>query len=118
MRAEDSQKPIDVTIDSGPVAPGPQGENWLPMALDFGPLLVWFLAYRAAKWLPGGASDVHDTVVSTAAFMASIVAAVLVSRWRLGRVSPMLWLSAVLVLFFGSLTLYFRDPRFIMAKPT
>ncbi len=118
MPADDSQKPMDVTIDGGPVAPGPQGESLFPLALDFGPLLIWFLAYWVAKWLPGGKSDVHNTVVSTAAFMTAIMAAVLVSKWKLGRVSPMLWLSAALVLFFGSLTLYFRDPRFIMAKPT
>jgi intracellular septation protein len=41
-----------------------------------------------------------------------------VSKWRLGRVSPMLWLSAVLVIGFGGLTLWLRDPRFIQIKPT
>ncbi len=50
--------------------------------------------------------------------MVAIVVALLISKIRIGRVSPMLWLSALLVVFFGSLTLYFRDPRFIMAKPT
>jgi intracellular septation protein len=50
--------------------------------------------------------------------MAAIVIAVLVSKFRLGRVSPMLWLSAILVVFFGGLTLYFKDQRFIQIKPT
>ena len=113
------EKPVDVTVDSAPVAPGPQGENWLPMALDFGPLLVWFLSYRVAKWQLGtGASDVTASMISTGAFMVAILVALAVSKLRLGRVSPMLWLSAILVVFFGSLTLYFHDPRFIMAKPT
>jgi len=117
MPAED-EKPVDVTIDGGPVAPGPKGESWLPMALDFGPLLVWFLAYWVARLHFGKADAVHSTLASTMAFMVAIVAAVFVSKWKLGRVSPMLWLSALMVLFFGSLTLYFGDPRFIMAKPT
>ncbi|MBO9670175.1 MAG: septation protein IspZ [Sphingobium sp.] len=117
MPAEDD-KPIDVTIDGGPVAPGPKGEGWLPMALDFGPLLVWFLSYRAARWHFGAADNVQNTIVSTAAFMIAIVAAVLISKWKLGRVSPMLWLSALLVVFFGGLTIYLKDQRFIQTKPT
>lgn len=100
-------QPTDTTIDSAPLAPGPGGESWLPIALDFGPLLVFFLATKFVGMFAG-----------TAAFMAAIAIAVLVSRLKLGRVSPMLWLSAVLVLFFGTLTLYFHDPKFIQAKPT
>lgn len=98
---------VDATIDGAPVAPGPRGESWLPMALDFGPLLVFFLVTKFVGMFAG-----------TGAFMAAIAVAVAVSKWRLGRVSPMLWLSAILVLFFGALTLYFHDPQFIQAKPT
>jgi intracellular septation protein len=98
---------IDATIDGAPLAPGPKGESWLPMALDFGPLLVFFLATKFVGMFAG-----------TAVFMVAIAIAVLVSKWRLGKVSPMLWLSAILVLFFGALTLYFHDPKFIQAKPT
>ncbi len=36
----------------------------------------------------------------------------------LGRVSPMLWLSAILVVGFGALTMWFHDERFIQMKPT
>ncbi len=79
----------------------------LSLALDFGPLLVFFLAYKFQGMIAG-----------TAAFMVAISAAVIISRTKLGRVSPMLWLSAVLILFFGSLTIYFRDERFIQIKPT
>lgn len=119
MPADDNQKtPVDVTIDSGPIAPGPKGEGWLPMALDFGPLLVFFLSYRIAGWHFGKADPIPATLASTAAFMLAIIVAVIVSKMRLGRVSPMLWLSALLVVFFGGLTLYFQDQRFIQIKPT
>lgn len=77
------------------------------LAIDYGPLLVFFAAYK-----------VSGVFVGTAAFMAAIAVAVGVSLWRLGRVSPMLWLSAILVVGFGSLTLYFHDERFIQHKPT
>ncbi|MCW2350292.1 inner membrane-spanning protein YciB [Sphingobium sp. B2D3C] len=108
MHADDKAPPrVDATIDSAPIAPGPKGESWLPMALDFGPLLVFFLATKVIGMFAG-----------TAAFMAAIAVAVVVSKWRLGKVSPMLWLSAILVLFFGALTLYFHDPAFIQLKPT
>jgi intracellular septation protein len=116
----DKNKPdaIDATIDGAPVAPGPKGESWLPMALDFGPLLVFFVGYRLARWHYGEANPITATLVSTFAFMIAIVIAVIVSKVRLGKVSPMLWLSATLVVFFGALTLYFRNPSFIQVKPT
>ncbi|MFT3967846.1 MAG: septation protein IspZ [Sphingobium sp.] len=93
--------------DGAPLAAPAKEESWLPLALDFGPLLIFFLTYKFVGMIAG-----------TAAFMVAIAVAVLVSKVKLGKVSPMLWLSAVLVLFFGSLTIYFRDERFIQIKPT
>jgi intracellular septation protein len=87
----------------------------LNFALDFGPLLVFFIAYKF------GGSDTDPTqgpLVGTGVFMVAIAIAVAVSKWKLGRVSPMLWLSAALVVGFGALTLWFRDPKFIQLKPT
>jgi len=90
-----------------PEAVKPKKNGNLSLALDFGPLLVFFLAYKFLGVITG-----------TAAFMAAISLAVLISKVKLGRVSPMLWLSAVLVVFFGALTIYFHDQRFIQIKPT
>lgn len=81
--------------------------GWFGPALDFGPLLAFFVAYKFLGIFAG-----------TAIFMLAIAAAVLVSRIKLGRVSPMLWLSAILVVGFGGLTLWFHDPKFIQLKPT
>lgn len=79
----------------------------LSFLLDFGPLLAFFLAYKFVGVFAG-----------TAVFMAAILTALIVSMAKLGRVSPMLWISAVLVVGFGALTIWFRDPRFIQMKPT
>ena len=79
----------------------------LSLALDFGPLLVFFLGFKLIGMIAG-----------TALFMGAITLAVIVSKWKLGKVSPMLWLSAILVVFFGGLTIYFNDQRFIQIKPT
>lgn len=81
--------------------------GWLPAALDYAPLVLFFIGYKLLGVLAG-----------TAIFMVAITAAVLISKWKLGRISPMTWLSAILVLVFGSLTLYLRDPKFIQIKPT
>ena len=85
----------------------PKYNGNLSLALDFGPLLAFFLAYKLS-----------GVIVGTGVFMAAISIAVLVSKVKLGRVSPMLWLSAVLVVFFGGLTIWFHDQRFIQIKPT
>ena len=87
--------------------PAQKHNGTLSLALDFGPLLAFFLAYKFS-----------GVIVGTGVFMAAIAVAVIVSKVKLGKVSPMLWLSAVLVIFFGSLTIYFHDQRFIQIKPT
>lgn len=90
----------------------------LSLALDFGPLLVFFVTYKGAGWLWGASNPITAMTFGTAAFMAAIVLAVGISKVKLGRISPMLWLSALLILFFGGLTIYFHDQRFIQIKPT
>jgi intracellular septation protein len=90
----------------------------LSLALDFGPLLVFLAAYKGAGWFWGAGNPITAIMVGTAAFMAAIVIAVIIAKVKLGRVSPMLWLSAILILFFGGLTIYFHDQRFIQTKPT
>jgi intracellular septation protein len=89
--------------------------KWLSPMLDFGPLLLFF----AANWLGGSKSDpTQGPLAGTAVFMAAIIIALVVSKWKLGKISPMMWMSAILVVGFGALTLWFRDPKFIQLKPT
>lgn len=94
--------------------------SWLNLLVDFGPLLVFFLAYR--HYAPAESGDAIGTVAAvvkgTLAFMGATVIALIVSKWRLGHVSPMLWLTTVLILGFGSVTVVLRDPFYVQIKPT
>ena len=65
-----------------------------------------------------GALVIAKVIVATAAFVIATAIAMIVSQAKLGRVSPMLWISGALVVVFGGLTIYFHDPRFIQMKPT
>ena len=99
-------------------APPPAKHGWLNFAIDFGPLLVFFLVYKFSSGGSGAFAATAGAIKGTLAFMAAIVVAMAVSKWKLGRISPMLWMSGVLVIGFGALTVWFHDERFIVMKPT
>lgn len=94
--------------------------GWLNMAVDYGPILVFFLVYR--HYSPKGGEDAVGEVMavirSTASFMVAAIIALAVSKLKLGRISPMLWLSTGLIVFFGAFTILLRDPFWIQIKPT
>jgi intracellular septation protein len=95
--------------------------SWINLVIDFGPLLVFFLAYRHFAPPAGdnaGIGVVLAVTKGTIAFMGATVVALIVSRWRLGHISPMLWLSTVLILGFGTLTVLLGDPFWVQVKPT
>lgn len=94
--------------------------SWVNLLVDYGPLLVFFLAYRHFKPAGGdaGLAEVVAVTKGTAAFMLATVLALIISKLRLGRISPMLWLSTVLILGFGTLTVLLGDPFWIQVKPT
>ena len=79
------------------------------LLLDLGPLLVFFVAY----WLTG-----KQIIRATGVFMAATVVAMIVSRIKAGRISPMLWFSGIMVLGFGGLTIWLHNDTFIKIKPT
>ncbi len=83
------------------------------LLIDVGPLLVFFLVNFAAP-VPAAAK----IFVATGAFMAAMVAAMIYSALRFGRISPMLWFSGILVVVMGGITLWFHNEAFIKIKPT
>jgi intracellular septation protein len=105
-----------------PLSPG------LKLALDLGPLILFFIANARPKLfeplvaplLPAAllAGENAGLYTATLVLMPAIVAALAVS-WRLTHRLPIMpVVTAVLVLVFGALTFYLQDPRFIKMKPT
>jgi intracellular septation protein len=105
------------------------------MAVDYAPLLVFFIVNFLAPAEPMlrlvaattpfladadrvAALVLARVICATAAFIVATVAAMIVSRVKLGSISPMLWISGALVVVFGGLTIWFADQRFIQMKPT
>lgn len=112
-----------------------QGSSGLRLAIDYAPLVLFvaitFLApdaplMKLVAATTGALNDmdrvkaivVARVLVATTVFMVATIAAMIVSRVKLGSISPMLWISGGLVVVFGGLTLVFRDPSFIQMKPT
>jgi intracellular septation protein len=79
------------------------------LALDFGPMLCFFGAYYLTS---------KNVYISTGIFMAATVIAMIFSRIKTGKISPMLLFSGVMVLGFGGLTIWLKDDSFIKIKPT
>lgn len=117
---------------SNPANPPSPG---LRLALDYGPLVVFFvanflipesIALRLVASAARGFGPMEQlasvliakVIVATVLFVIATVVAMIVSKARLGSISPMLWISGVLVVVFGGLTVWFHDPRFIQMKPT
>jgi intracellular septation protein len=77
------------------------------LLLDIGPLVLFFVTYKFA-----------DIFWATGVLMLGVSAALLVGWINEKRFRVMPVITLVLVLFFGGLTLYFRDSTFIKMKPT
>ena len=90
-----------------PAAARPKLNPMLKLALDIGPLVVFFAANARFGIFAG-----------TAIFMVTIVAALGVSYALTRHIAIMPVVTAVIVLIFGTLTLVLHDETFIKVKPT
>jgi intracellular septation protein len=115
--------PILEPDPTDPSAPKKPAVNpGLKLALELGPLLVFFFANTRGEWLvekfPALASLGGPIFVATGLFMAATAIALGLS-WVLMRSLPIMpMVSGVVVFVFGALTLYLHDDVFIKMKPT
>lgn len=79
----------------------------LKLALDLGPLLIFFAA-----------NAVFGIFTATAIFMAAMLIVIAVGIVIERRLSPMPLITGALVLVFGGLTLWLSNDVFIKIKPT
>jgi intracellular septation protein len=93
----------------------------LKLALEVGPIAVFFLAYRLApvpEGLETAERQLEQVLFATAVFVPTILAS-LAASWFLTRKLPrMAVITAVVVTIFGGLTLILRDDTFVKMKPT
>src|SRR4051794_26869545 len=79
----------------------------LKLALDLGPLVLFFVAN--ARW---------GIFVGTGMFMAAVLVSLAVSYVLTRRLPLMAIISGIVVTVFGTLTLLLQDETFIKVKPT
>ena len=79
----------------------------IKMALELGPLVIFFIANARA-----------DIFVATAWFMGAMVLSLALSWAILRKIAVMPLVTGVVVLVFGGLTLWLQDDTFIKIKPT
>lgn len=92
----------------------------LKTALELGPVLAFFVAYL---WLKDEQFTIAGTaydgfIVVTAGFIPVFLLAMAALWWLTGHLSRMQVITAVLIIVFGGLSVWFNDPRFFKMKPT
>ena len=116
-----------MTLEAPPNTPEAEAERkqlnpFLKIALEMGPLILFFVANArgeqvAAAW-PLVASLGGPIFFATATFIVTTLIALAVS-FALTRHLPMMpFVTAIVVVVFGGLTLWLHDETFIKLKPT
>ncbi len=104
----------------------------MKLLFDLFPVILFFITFKYSEKNPEAAASWVTTLLGSAAVdikqapillatIVVIVATVAQIAWvhfRHGKVDKMLWVSLVLVVVFGGMTLIFQDETFIKWKPT
>jgi len=85
----------------------PQLNPGLKLALDIGPLVLFFVANAR-----------FGIFAATGVFMAAVLIALAITYYMTRHIAVMPVVTAIVVLIFGGLTLVFHDELFIKLKPT
>jgi intracellular septation protein len=112
-----------VTFEPAPNEPGQKPINpLLKLALELGPLGVFFFANARGEWLaeriPALGTLGGPIFVATALFMLAMLISLAIS-YVLTRTLPVMpFVTGIVVIVFGGLTLWLQDDTFIKMKPT
>lgn len=108
----------------------------MKLLLDFLPIILFFATYKwgdgnkelAAQWMThtlgfmvsGGIVGLKEapTLLATVAVAALSIVQIVTMKILRKKIDTMLWVSVVIVLGLGGLTIYFHDETFIKWKPT
>ncbi|PPJ45078.1 septation protein A [Rhizobium sp. KAs_5_22] len=94
----------------------------LKMALEIGPLMVFFFGNLRGEWLaktfPALTAVGGPLLIATALFMVATVVSLIVSKIVFKHLPIMPFVSGIVVMVFGSLSIWLQDETFIKMKPT
>ena len=104
----------------------------MKLLFDLFPVILFFATFKyteknpelASSWMGSLLGFVPDDIklapilLATVVVIAATVAQIIWVHFRHGKVDKMLWVSLVLVVVFGGLTLAFQNEAFIKWKPT
>lgn len=94
----------------------------LKMALELGPLLVFFFGNLRGEWLVGKFPALSaiggPLLIATALFMVATVISLVISKIVFKHLPVMPFVSGVVVMVFGGLSIWLQDETFIKMKPT
>lgn len=105
-----------------PAVSKPRENPGLKLALELGPILVFFFANLRGEWLvkhfPVLEKLGGPLFVATAFFMVATVVSLIVSKIVVKHLPLMPFVSGAIVLVFGGLGIYLQNELFIKMKPT
>jgi intracellular septation protein len=115
-----------MTFEHAPNEPHTPAEKklnpWLKLALEMGPLLVFFLANARGEAMAATWPLINQLggpiFFATASFVVATVLALAVSFALTRRLPLMPFVTAIVVVVFGGMTLWFQNETFIKVKPT
>ena len=95
-------------------------QPWIKTTLEMGPVVLFFIVYSKIKdreFVVFG-ETYEGFILATALFIPLILFATAVLYFLTGRLSKMQIFTAILVVVFGGLGIWFNDERFFKMKPT
>lgn len=90
------------------------------LALELGPIVLFFGLYFSLRerMFQIAGTEYSGFIVVTAIFIPIIALSTLALYRLTGKIAKMQIMTLILVVVFGSLTIYFNDERFFKMKPT
>ena len=90
------------------------------LALELGPIILFFVLYfrLRERTFDIGGTEYSGFIVVTMIFIPLIAASTFILYRLTGKLAKMQIATLILVVVFGTLTIYFNDERFFKMKPT
>lgn len=110
--------PASDAPDTAKTAPSEPISPWLKLALEIGPLAVFFVLFHQLKDPDGDATQIDALVWATGGFIVAMVAAMAASYVLTREITKTAMITTAMVVVLGGLTIWLRDETFIKMRPS